>query len=279
MNELMVNQSGCAVPTEYEAIRNMTRRPGGVAHYDRPDLDKRQKAVDAYREAKDAGMTEEESVQLAAMTAGITGEWIACIPGWAGRAVENRKQIRYTKEEKRKIVSLVTEYRKKGISNRKSLQMVNKELGTKVSLESLRQWTNELGVKSPSLRKQYTDEEKQNVIELFNKYRASMTTRKAANEVNKELGTHFDPALIFRWIRTAEEKEVKTEEKTVCTHCGQEIPSIGIKFAFCPFCGGRLETERERMIRLLSEVKTLTEEDEGKLFEVSEYLKNMEVRE
>jgi len=215
------NQFGAKVPTEASAIFNVMpkKKIVQVVRYGMPDMEKRKEAGTAYNDAVSGGLSDAEALEYAAMECGIPEDFQKMIPEWAKGCETKKKQVHtfYPEEFKLKVVRAFFAY--------------SEEFGVNVGIE----------------------------------------------KTNEEFGIHVDKSMVYRWERKLKEKgkiadthkrrkksknatgETKVTEEVQgqkCVHCGMEVPQY-IGFAFCPFCGKPLESEKEYAIRMGESLKAV----------------------
>lgn len=278
------NQFGAKVPTEYEAIKNITnekRHNTQVARYDKPNLDERQKAADIFNEALDSGMDEQEALELVRLSTGIDGEWLKCVPDWAHRVKKPQKKKRpsYSKEFKEQVSKKYREFRNKGLGKLESMLETNKALNVEVSEKSFYRWAEEY-----CDRKAHTDTEtREEAVAAFKEYRDNgLSVLDAYERVTRNLGINVSLQTIYTWMNrcaknhgNAEPKAAKpkaakeeaatakkTDKPAYKCDCGHELDS---EFAFCPYCGKKVESDKERALKWCMYAMERVTDDESAL--------------
>ena len=272
------NQFGAAVPTEYQAIRNITKRPETqVARYDKPNLDERQRAVDVYDEALNAGMDEADAIGMVKATTGMADEWLKCVPDWWKSVKDGERQkraekgrIRYSESVKKMAVRLYKKYREEGLLVEQITKKINEELGTNMVDTTIMSWLPNSYKKNDVRAGTYTVEQRIKFVHCLEEKLKTMPLKEASEKAMQECGVSVSKTSIKIWramygsledtrrAETVDKNDEKNEQnkqsvkaETKKCECGREVPA---EYAFCPYCGKKLETEKEKLVRYCKEV-------------------------
>ena len=229
------NQFGVKVPTETSAIFNLSQKKAGcqVTRYGMPTLENRERAGIAYNDAIRNGMSSEEALEYAAMEGGVEEEFRDMIPEW-GKACKFKGQKRkYTEETKREAVAFFKK-RIREVSSQTAYEEMCEKFGLgNFSRCMIYHWEKQLKKKDEK-----TAELKHDAEIARNKQKAEEPKRFTVAPVKEQVKKDF----------------ADTSRK--CVHCGKEIPSF-VGFAFCPFCGKPIETEKEYALRMGESLKAV----------------------
>ena len=280
------NQFGARVPTEYEAIKNLTKKPETrVAHYDKPTIDERQRAADIYNDSINAGMSNDEALEMVRLTTGMDDKWLKCVPDWAHRVQEHKEAtkpeepkrkngVRYAPEMKRKAAKIFVECRKQGVSETKAVQTVNEKLGISAGFNTILSWLPKSYHKNRSdmrsIRYWHTEEDRAKAVSLYHEYKKTMTAVSACRRISEELGFNVSEPTMFSWVRKMKAPVAEAEHRTC--ECGHSIPS---DYVFCPYCGKRKDTLIDELAKYCEGLIDKATDDAvvGKLKDIYGYIK------
>jgi len=225
------NQFGAKVPTETEAIHNLTagnRRSTQVARFGMPSIEKRTEAANVFNEALSAGMTKEEAVGLAMITTEIPEDFSDMIPEWA-RLIGARPHVeeddgikhrkRYTVEFKKEFVKYFYKMRDAGYGVNKAVELANEKFGIAIADNVIYRWEKRVGMSHRN----------------YGLYGTNVNDGDADSN------------------KTSSPNQSVAKSLATCAHCQKEIPISG--FSFCPYCGKPLETEKQYVLRIGESLK------------------------
>lgn len=86
---------------------------------------------------------------------------------------------------------------------------------------------------------------------------------ECVKKVAKKYGVPVTYPTLDLWYRedARKKKNAVSVEKKVCPKCGKSMPEDD--FMFCPFCGSKLETEKEHILRNAENVVNMMSLDKG----------------
>jgi len=225
------NQFGAKVPTETSAIFNITQKKVGcqVARYGMPTLENREKAGIAYNDAIKNGMSAEDAVEYAAMEGSISEEFRDMIPEWGKACRFKGKKRSYPEDTKREAVAFF-EQRSKEISSQAAYEEMCAKFGFgHFDRCMIYHWAKQFKKKDAKTAELKRDAEKARRME-----------EKRRQEREEAFKRKAEPSV----------------EVQKCAHCGNEIPPF-TGFAFCPFCGKPIESEKEYALRMGESLKAI----------------------